>query len=159
MIVEAFDVMRLLIGVGAAAETAWGSDQGSTGVGIVLGEAWINAALQQRRRFPAQLNLQWRVVATRWRHTSGCHIDAGLPQRVHVGNGTSNELLDCISTLLLSFNSISTNGFRVRKLVSCVTRRWQRSVGCIAVRARPFRCRKLRSCWASWCFTLFSEQN
>lgn len=34
-------------------------------------------------------------------------------------------LLDCISTLLLSFKSISTNGFRVRKLVFCVTRRWQ----------------------------------
>lgn len=74
-----------------AAETAWGSAQGSAGVGVVLGEAWINAALQQRRRFPSQLNLQWRAAPTRWRHTTGCHVDAGLPQTVHVGSGTSER--------------------------------------------------------------------
>lgn len=74
-----------------AAETAWGSAQGSAGVGVVLGEAWIDAALQQRRRFPSQLNLQWRAAPTRWRHTTGCHVDAGLPQTVHVGSGTSER--------------------------------------------------------------------
>lgn len=159
MIVEPFDAMPLLICVAVAAETTWGSDQGSAGVGVVLGEAWIDAALQQRWRLPAQLNLQLGVVATRWRHTSGCHIDAGPIQSVHVGSGTSNEPLDCISTLLLSFKSISANGFRVRKLVLCVTRRWQHGVGCIAVRTRPFTCRKLCSCWARWYYTLFSNRN
>lgn len=76
-----------------------------------------------------------------------------------------NELLDCIATLLLSFKSISTNGFRVRTLVSCVTRRWQVDISATrcklhrSQRALPFRCRKLRSCWARWYHTLFSNQN
>lgn len=132
-------IVEALMFVAAAAEAAWGSDQGSTGVGVVLGETRINAALQQRWRFPAQLNLQRRLVATRWRHMSGCHVDAGLPQSVHtLGVEPRTNFWTASPHYCSALKASSQNGFRVRTLVSCVTRQRQPSVCC-----SPFICQNL----------------